>query len=135
MKFALIAIAMTLGQAAMAHGRGQDCTPYLVSPSGSEGEFHYVYPCGDDHTVTHRACKEGEVAYDSVLDPSGNFYRQVPVVCHNGTFAPGYTGDVPHRGCREGEISYGSELDPSGNFYQQVTLVCRNGTFVPARRR
>ncbi|MGZ3650683.1 MAG: hypothetical protein ACXVB9_15520 [Bdellovibrionota bacterium] len=134
MKVLLIALALIVGGSkAMA---AKDCTPYLVSPAGSEGEFHYVYPCGADHTVTHRGCKEGEVGYFPTYMPNGDINPNGETrVCHNGTFFPGYTGDVPHRGCNEGEVAYDSVLDPSGNFYQQVKVVCHNGTFGPARRR
>lgn len=128
MKFVLIALALFVSSQAMA---ARDCTPY-VNPTTTGGESanaEWIYPCGQNYTVSHRACNEGEVAYDSVLDPSGNFYMQVAVVCKNGTFAP-KAAKVKHRGCAEGQIAYSNELDASGNFYQNVTLVCRSGRFV-----
>ena len=131
MKAVLIALAMIVGPQAFA---AQDCTPYADPTWGGDSPAPLIYPCGPNYTVHHKACKEGEVAYDSVLDPTGNFYQQVPVVCHNGTFAPSYRGNVQHRGCTEGEYSYSSELDPTGNFYQNVTLICRNGQFVHANQ-
>jgi hypothetical protein len=128
MKALFIAMALFAANNALA---ARDCTPYVdpTTIGGESGNAEWIYPCGPNYTVEHRACNEGEVAYDSVLDPSGNFYMQVPVVCHNGTFVP-KAAPVQHRGCTEGEISYSNELDPSGNFYQDVTLVCHNGRFV-----
>jgi hypothetical protein len=126
MKVLFIALAILAGSQAFA---AKDCTPYVNPTNGGEsGNVEWIYPCGMNYKVTHRACNEGEVAYDSVLDASGNFYQQVAIVCHNGTFAAP-AAKIKHRGCTEGQISYGSELDPSGNFYQNVTLVCQNGAF------
>lgn len=126
MKALFIALALFAGNNAFA---AKDCTPYVdpTTTGGESANAEWIYPCGKNYTVNHRACNEGEVAYDSVLDPTGNFYMQVPVVCKNGRFAP-KAKRVKHRGCTEGEISYGSEFN--GEFYQDVTLVCRNGRFV-----
>lgn len=127
MKAVFIALALFAANNAFA----KDCTPYVnpTSTGGESGNAEWIYPCGTNYKVEHRACNEGEVAYDSVLDPTGNFYMQVPVVCHNGTFAAP-AAKVKHRGCSEGEISYSNEMDASGNFWQSVTLVCHNGRFV-----
>jgi hypothetical protein len=126
---ALIAIfALLAGSQAMA---AKDCTPYLQQMDGESGDTQYVYPCGADHTVTYRGCNEGEVAYDSVFN--GEFYQQVAVVCHNGTFAdPSSRAPVRHRGCTEGEMSSTSVFN--GNFYEQRPVVCHHGRFVLAHR-
>lgn len=36
--------------------------------------------------VKHRGCSEGEISYSNELDPSGNFYQNVTLVCQNGRF-------------------------------------------------
>jgi hypothetical protein len=127
MKAVLTILALLAGPRAMA---AQDCTPYLQTVNSESGESFYVYPCGSDHTVTHRGCNEGEVAYDSVFN--GEFYQQVAVVCHNGSFAGPTSAPVRHRGCTEGERSYTSVFN--GNFYEQRSVVCRNGRFVLGNR-
>jgi hypothetical protein len=124
MKSVLFVLALIAGSQALA---AKDCTPYLKYVDGEAASTEYVYPCGADHTVTYRGCKEGEIAYDSVFN--GEFYQTVKVTCHNGSFAAP-AAPVVHRGCTEGEISYTNVFN--GEFYQNETIICHNGRFVPA---
>lgn len=121
MKALLIALAIFAAPQAFANS----CNPYPVTINSETGETVYVYPCGTNYKVTHRACNEGEVAYDTVLN--GNEYVNVALVCKNGSFAP-KAAKVKHRGCTEGQIAYDTVLE--GNEYVNVALVCRNGRFV-----
>lgn len=124
MKLFLVIASMMVSTAAFA---GQNCTPYTTGNGEQAGEW--VYPCGPNYTVTHRACNEGEVAYFPV-EYTSEGVREEARVCHNGTFFP-RQAPVRHRGCQEGQYAYTSVYN-GGEGMTEVTIVCRNGRFVPA---
>ena len=126
MKSIILGLAMLCGASVFAAQK--DCTPYIVANGEAAGE--YVYPCGSDRTVTYHQCINGEVSYTSVMDPTGNFYQQVPVVCKNGTFAQASGGKALKTAkCKKGEVAYDTVMGASGEFVN-VTIVCKGGRFV-----
>lgn len=127
MKSILIGLALLCAApSAFARGhRAENCAPNWVAVTPETG--YWAYPCGQNYTVTHGTCVEGEVAYGNEYGPSGELVTTT-LVCKNGTFvAP--SAPVNHATCREGEIAYDSEYGSSGELVN-VTVVCRNGRFV-----
>ena len=57
-----------------------------INPNGEARVCHNgtFFPAGGD--VAHRGCTEGQISYSNEMDPSGNFYQDVTLVCHNGRF-------------------------------------------------
>jgi len=110
---------------AKSKAAGDACNPQIVQ-SCPDCEGHWVYPCAN-HTVKYRGCIEGELSYDTILNPGG-YYEDVAVRCHNGTFH-GQPAAVKHRGCKNGEIAY-DQVMGAGGYYEQVTIVCKNNRFV-----
>ena len=131
MKSLLLTLGLFAGSQAFA-AHAKNCNPYIVSNGGESAAQEYVYPCGENYTVTYRGCLEGEIGHFPVSDSTSGGEggtREETRVCHNGTFFPHGAKMVHHRGCIEGEIGY-TGIYQGGEAETQVAIVCKHGKFV-----